>query len=754
MIVFYSLIALIILLLVIFGVFLTLKEMEKRKKMIYNGIAVVFIGVLVLSSFISYIIDFEVSRNLFGSFGGFISRFFFNAFGYTFLFIPFIIILCGIGLIKNNIKKYIFRIGSLVSGIFIITFITLGYFTNERFAGFIGLNAGEFIVSKIGHLGSFLLSFFLLFSLIFIFFEIERIIRKKEIAGIITESEVKEEIKEEKKEDTKEEKKKKKKTEKIEEITQQDIPVISEYKEKFLSFLEEPTKGTEEDKTYLQEKIILLEEKLKDLGIDGKVKNVLIGPVVIRFEYKPSSNIKISKIAALTDDIAMALKAEKLRVLAPIPGKEVVGIEIPRKNRDIVYLKELMMEQEFLSNSSPLFVPIGKDITGKPYFAEIGEMPHLLVAGATGSGKSVFINSLITSILFKSMPQDTRFIMIDPKRIELSIYNGIPHLISPVITESDHAMRVLKQALNCMEVRYAEFARVGVRDIYGYNKKMREKMPFVLIIIDELADLLLQRGKEVENALVRLAQKSRAVGIHLILATQRPSVDVITGLIKANFPSRIAFQVASRHDAKTIMDNTGAEKLLGKGDMLFIPPKSGLPIRLHGPAISTEETKNIVKLIGGAYLEELLKRRFHKEYKKINELVMEEEILDVISEPSLPGGDERLSDFGNLLEEKTEIKKEEFIEFVESLEYYPTLPEFEMPIKEETKTEDLNKELDELFEEAKRIVIQHRTASASLLQRKLNIGYNRAARLIDQLEMMGIVGPFKGSKSRDVLIKE
>lgn len=751
MMVFYSIIALILILLVFFGVFFTLKEMEKRKKMIYNGIAILFISFIILLSFISYIIDFEVSRNLFGSFGGAISRFFFNAFGYTFFFIPVLIFIAGIALIKNNIKKYIFRVGSLITGIFILTFVTLGYFTNERFSGSIGFNAGEFIVSKAGHLGSFLISFFLLFSLFFIFFEIERMKKKKETVNIIT---TKEEEKEEVVNLEKNEKKKKKGLEKIEEITQKDIPVISEYKEKFLSFLKDPIKGTEEDKSFLQEKIILLEEKLKDLGIDGKVKNVLVGPVVIRFEYKPSSNIKISKIASLSDDIAMALKAEKLRVLAPIPGKEVVGIEIPRKNRDTVYLKEFMLEQEFLNSISPLFVPIGKDITGKPYFADIGEMPHLLVAGSTGSGKSVFINSLITSILFKSMPQDTRFIMIDPKRIELSIYNGIPHLISPVITESDHAMRILKQALNCMEVRYSEFARVGVRDIYGYNKKMREKMPFVLIIIDELADLLLQRGKEVENALVRLAQKSRAVGIHLILATQRPSVDVITGLIKANFPSRIAFQVASRHDAKTIMDNTGAEKLLGKGDMLFIPPKSGLPLRLHGPAISTEETKNIVKLIGGAYLEELLKRRFKKDYRIINEIIIEEEMLDVISEPSLPGGDERLNDFATFLEKKIDLKKEEFIEFIESLEYYPTLPEFEMPIKEETKSEETGKELDELFEEAKRIVIQHRTASASLLQRKLNIGYNRAARLIDQLEMMGIVGPFKGSKSRDVLIKE
>uniref|UniRef100_A0A7C4U7P4 AAA family ATPase n=1 Tax=candidate division WOR-3 bacterium TaxID=2052148 RepID=A0A7C4U7P4_UNCW3 len=750
MIAFYVFIGILLFILAIFGIFFSLKEMERRKKMIYNGIALSFIGILILMSFVSYIIDFEISNNLFGSIGGFLSRFFFNAFGYTFFFIPLLIIISGIGLIKNDVKKYILRIGSIISGIFIITFMTLGYFTNERFAGYIGFKLGEFIVSKIGHLGSFLLSFFLLFSLFFINFELGRFFRKKE-EDKIPETPIEKE--ENKTEENIVEEKKKKKVERIKEITQQEIPKISGYKEKFLSFLQEPIKGLEEDRTFLEEKRILLEEKLKDLGIEGKVKNILVGPVVIRFEYKPSSNIKISKISSLSDDIAMALKAEKLRVLAPIPGKEVVGIEIPRKNRDTVYLKELLTDQNFLKNQSVLFVPIGKDITGNPYFAEIGEMPHLLVAGATGSGKSVFINSLITSILFKSLPQDTRFIMIDPKRIELSIYNGIPHLISPVITETDHAVRVLKQSLNCMEVRYAEFAKVGVRDIYGYNSKMREKMPFVLIVIDELADLLLQRGKEVENALVRLAQKSRAVGIHLILATQRPSVDVITGLIKANFPSRIAFQVASRHDAKTIMDNTGAEKLLGKGDMLFIPPKSGIPIRLHGPSITTEETKNIVKLIGGAYLEQLLKKRFEKS-DRIIELILEEEMLDVISEPSLPGGEERLNDFAILLEKETGINKDEFIEFIESLEYYPTLPEFEMPIKEEIKQEETGKELDELFEEAKRIVIQHRTASASLLQRKLNIGYNRAARLIDQLEAMGIVGPFKGSKSRDVLIKE
>jgi len=304
-----------------------------------------------------------------------------------------------------------------------------------------------------------------------------------------------------------------------------------------------------------------------------------------------------------------------------------------------------------------------------------------------------------------------------------------------------------------MEERYKEFAKIGVRDIKGYNEKQKEKMAYIIFVIDELADLLLSKGREVESALIRLAQMARAVGIHLVLATQRPSVDVITGLIKANFPSRISFQVASRNDAKTIMDNTGAEKLLGRGDMLFIPPKSGSPIRLHGPYISTEETKKIVYLIGGKYIEGLMKHNF-KRNDEIAKLIIEEDVLDAIANPLVPAGEERLENFARFLEREIGVSANEFKRFVEELEYYPPLLEFDMPLPVTTEEGYLEGEWDELFEEAKRIVIRHGTASASLLQRKLKIGFARAGRLIDQLEKAGIVGPFKGSKSRDVLIKE
>lgn len=751
--IFYALILLVFLYLLIMGIYFSLKDMGDKKKRRINGFLLLFLFAIILLSLISFIIHPIPTKNIFGLTGYYLSKLLFHSFGLSTFILSLLLLLASISLFKNDVKKFFYKYGAFTLGLFIVLLLSLsllpvGYMKK----GYLGKIAGNFLVSKIGLYGSIILIAFLLFILIYSFshlvfhitimrFPSRKKLKKRERIPLTTLGTRNVSIKN--------------KVSPGSQKRQFSHPIsrINNYSDKFLKILTEPIQEGKEGRRYLKELSFRVEEKLKDFGVNGRVVNTIVGPVITRFEYKPSPGIKISKIEALADDLAMALRAEKIRILAPIPGKEVVGIEIPNRNREIVFLKELLTTETFLSNNSPLFIPIGKDITGEPYFADIWDMPHLLVAGATGSGKSVFLNAMIASILYKVGPERVRFIMIDPKRIELSIYNGIPHLLGSVITEADTAMKALKQALHCMEERYKEFAKIGVRDIKGYNEKQKEKMAYIIFVIDELADLLLSKGREVESALIRLAQMARAVGIHLVLATQRPSVDVITGLIKANFPSRISFQVASRNDAKTIMDNTGAEKLLGRGDMLFIPPKSGSPIRLHGPYISTEETKKIVNLIGGKYIEELMKHNF-KRSDEIAKLIIEEDVLDAIANPLVPAGEERLESFAKFLERELGISANEFKRFVEELEYYPPLLEFDMPLPVTTGEGYLEGEWDELFEEAKRIVIRHGTASASLLQRKLKIGFARAGRLIDQLEKAGIVGPFKGSKSRDVLIKE
>jgi len=744
----YILLALGLLVLLSRAVYLVLRDMEGRKRQRLNGLLLLFLSIVVFLSMVSYLISGSVNRNLFGPLGHHLSRLLFNAFGISSLVIPLLVFLGGMGLLRNAFNRLFFRIGGYITGLFFVLFITLGYFNLPPvWSGELGSRVGNLIVDGIGLSGGIIVSVFLLGIFTFLFVETGFIrIKRRERPAVSTEKPVrKKAVRREKKRDVKKEKKeaKKQKEDKVIEVTG--------YKEKFLSLLSEPVRERREDMSALKEKATLLEEKLRDMGVKGKVVNIIVGPVITRFEYRPSAGVKISRIASLSDDLAMALRAEKLRILAPIPGKEVVGIEIPNRNREIVFLKELLLDKSFQTNPSMLYIPIGKDITGAPYFSDIGEMPHLLVAGVTGSGKSVFLNSLITSILYKATPSDVRFIMIDPKRIELSIYNGIPHLLFPAITESEDAVKILKRAEELMEVRYRELSRVGVRDINAYNRKVRDKLPYILIVVDELADLLLQKGREVERVLIRLAQKARAVGIHLVLATQRPSVDVITGLIKANFPSRIAFQVPSRNDAKTIMDTIGAEKLLGKGDMLFMPPKGGAPIRLHGPYISTDETEKIVKLIGGIYLEGLLKERFENP-EKILTLVLEEDMLGAISSPYVPGSDDRLESFARFLKKEVGVDEESFLDFIHEITFYPPLEEFDLTITGEASGGDGFEEYDELLPEAARIVVRMRSASASMLQRKLQIGYNRAARIIDQLESLGIVGPSKGSKPRDVLI--
>jgi S-DNA-T family DNA segregation ATPase FtsK/SpoIIIE len=440
----------------------------------------------------------------------------------------------------------------------------------------------------------------------------------------------------------------------------------------------------------------LLEKKLDDFNVKGKVVAVSPGPVITTFEYEPAPGVKINKIVNLTDDLALALRAISIRIVAPIPGKAVIGIELPNASREIVRFKGIVGSVAFEKSKSKLTICLGRDIIGNPVVAELDKMPHLLIAGATGSGKSVALNAMICSLLFKSTPDEVKLIMIDPKRIELSSYDGIPHLITPVVTDVKKATNALFWAVREMERRYELLSEKQSRHIRQYNQKIEkeaktddgsksEKLPYLVILIDELADLMLAASRNVEIALTRLAQMARAAGIHLILATQRPSVDVLTGIIKANFPTRLTFQVSSKTDSRTIIDTNGAENLLGNGDMLFLPPGTAKLQRIHGAFISEEELSRII---------EFLKKQKNPEYDK--------SILTA-------------------------------------------------PPKEEDESDTT--EYDERYDDAVALITKTRQASISMIQRHLRIGYNRAARIIELMEKEGIVGPSDGAKPREVLVK-
>ncbi|MGO9452708.1 MAG: DNA translocase FtsK 4TM domain-containing protein [Candidatus Binataceae bacterium] len=472
-----------------------------------------------------------------------------------------------------------------------------------------------------------------------------------------------------------------------------------------------PPTHTQVDEAALERSARVLEQKLGDFGVEGRVVEVQPGPVVTMYKFEPGSGIKVSQIVNLSDDLSMALRAAAVRIQAPVPGEAVVGIEVPNRKRERVYLREILEAEEFQAENSQLTIALGKDIAGRPVAADLARMPHLLIAGATGTGKSVSIHTMIAAILFNATADDVRFILIDPKMLELSVYENIPHMLVPVVVDPGKAAAALLWATQEMETRYLMMREFGVRNIDNYNQALatgakpvdvrpiptadgeenaqpieHRKLPKIVIVIDELADLLLSEGKTIERDISRLAAKARAAGIHLILATQRPSVDVITGLIKANLPARISFQVTSRVDSRTILDAIGAERLLGAGDMLFMPPGSAKLRRLHGPFVSEHEIRKLT---------------------------------DFLREQGAP-------------------------------EYHLEILETKPPGEDDGPGSD---EHDEMYDEAVRIVMETNQASISMIQRRLRIGYNRAARMVEQMEREGIVMPADGAKPREVRLR-
>ncbi len=524
-----------------------------------------------------------------------------------------------------------------------------------------------------------------------------------------------------------------------------------------------PLLDTEVDRKELEEKARLIEEKLAEFKVRGKIVDYYPGPVVTRYEFEPAPGIKLSRIVSLSDDLALRMKVEKIRIVAPLPGKGLIGIEVPNKKRRTVYLSELVSTDEFKKLKSKLAFALGVDTAGYAFYADLARMPHLLIAGATGSGKSVSINTIITSILFRASPEEVRFLMIDPKRIELSFYDGIPHLLAPVVKDRAIAGEILKRAVDWMDLRYRHFAKDGVKDIESHNRKAKERgeetLPYIVIIIDEFADLMLTLGKQIEEPLARLAQMARAVGIHLVVATQRPSVDVITGTIKANFPVRIAFKVASRIDSRTILDEIGAEKLLGKGDMLFIPPGSSEPVRLHGPYISEDETQKIARTLSKKYLTTRLKEYFGTKAKELADWVVDNGLILPFVRLDEPGLEELAVKVAEYISDRAGIEYNEAMAIIREIRegYYMPIQEMEELPMDITPGVDsageVEGEFDDMLEDAAKTVYYDGKASATLLQRKLKIGFARAARIIDQLEQLEIVGPPDGSKPRKLLVQ-
>ncbi|HKZ08447.1 MAG TPA: DNA translocase FtsK, partial [Methylomirabilota bacterium] len=447
-----------------------------------------------------------------------------------------------------------------------------------------------------------------------------------------------------------------------------------------------PASSHSRSREELEANAATLKKKLSDFGVDGHIVQASPGPVITSYEFEPAAGVKVSQVVNLSDDLALAMKAAAVRIVGPIPGRGTVAVEVPNPESATVYLREILVSPEFVDSKGKLPLALGKDTTGNPVVSDLASMPHLLIAGSTGSGKSVGLNTMICSLLYKATPADVRFLLIDPKRLELGIYEGIPHLLAPVVTDAKEAAMRLKWIVGKMDERYKQLQAKAVRNIEGYNKEVapEERLPYWVVVVDELADLMMVSAGEVQNSLVRLAQIARAVGIHLIVATQRPSVDVVTGLIKANFPTRIAFQVASKVDSRTVLDANGAEQLLGKGDMIFVPPGASRQVRVHGSWVSDGEVKAIC---------EFLRTQGSAVYEKV-----------------------------------------------------------EMPTADAEGGGGDGEDRDDVYWDAVNLVIAQRAASISFLQRRLGLGYPKAARFIDMMEQDRIIGPGQGAKPREILV--
>lgn len=711
---------------------------EKRLNEI-KGVILISTGLIILASLISFT-PFDLpfytshpnipSKNLIRNFGAYLAGILLFLFGWPCYLIPFLAIFLGLKRFKQKPTDLgIPRIlGILVLLVSLSSLVSL-IFRNEAMAfsrgGFLGFVIANFVSNYFGRLGGYIIFTTLMVlalalvteSLISILFlklasniksflkPVSKIQVKVKLPKINPVAKTKEEsvysltsapkVKSSKSEGVlPEEESKQKDTSKpriqIKTKPPQDSGdyvkprevKIGDYHLPSLDLLESPPPiEARQIKEDLTNNARILEETLEDFNISVKVTDIARGPVITRYELEPAPGVKLNRIVALSDDIALAMKAQSVRIVAPIPGKARVGVEVPNSQSSLVYLKEVLSSKEFQESESKLTLALGKDIAGHAVVTDLADMPHLLIAGTTGSGKTVCVNSLIVSMLFRATPNDLKLLMVDPKMVELAPFNGLPHLLCPVVTDAKKASSALFWVVNEMEERYRLLAKVGARNIEAYNTK-QEKIPYIVVIIDELADLMMVSRDQIESAITRLAQLSRAVGIHLIMATQRPSVDVVTGVIKANFPARISFKVASKVDSRTVLDMNGADKLLGKGDMLFLKPGEEKLIRAQGSLIEDKEIERVVDFV-----------------KSQAEPIYDEEIL-------------------------TEQRKEILAKG----------------------------EKDEMYDEAVRVIMESNQASVSILQRRLRLGYTRAARIIDTMEQEGMVGPFEGSKPRRILI--
>ena len=698
--------------------------MKKEYVLEIIGIFIFALTVLVFLSFFSYNsadLSFYTShpntppKNLINVFGAYFSGIFFFVFGWASYLFPSFLFLWGLKFVRaEKIRANIIKIlGLLILTIALSSFLAMFFITQQtlrfRRGGIVGLVFSDFLSHYFGRTGAYvillmlgllslpLIGEILIFPFLARFFEnIKEKFRKRTPRKLVRQDAKAIKLPPESSPDPEGVRPKRtletgpiniKIAKPKEAAVNEKAPMRETSDEDYvlpsLDLLDlPPPLSMRQLKDDLADNAKILEDTLSDFGIAVRVADIERGPVITRYELEPAPGVKVQRIVSLADDIALTMKATSVRIVAPIPGKNRVGVEVPNIQTSMVFLREVLACDDFRNSKSKLTLALGKDIGGKPIIADLGEMPHLLIAGTTGSGKTVCVNGIILSMLFNATPNEVKFLMVDPKMVELAPYNGLPHLLCPVVTDPKKVASALAWVTSEMDERYRLLAKEGCRNIEAYNQK-KQKLPYIVVVIDELADLMMTVRDQVESAIARLAQLSRAVGIHLVLATQRPSVDVITGVIKANFPARISFKVASKVDSRTVLDMNGADKLLGKGDLLFLEPGQAKPVRAQSSYVKDSEIENVLQFI-----------------RKQVEPVYDESILKQ-QEQSLLGA----------ITEK-----------------------------------------DELYETAAKLIIETGQASVSILQRRLRLGYTRAARLIDMMQDEGLVGPYRGSKPREILV--